>query len=96
MLFIVTYKVPSENIVEVWNRFTSGNPDDEYPEGVKQICRYHGVASDSGVIIVESDSAVDVSRWCSKWSDLAELTAEPAITDEEAYQVCVEALKNRK
>jgi len=31
-----------------------------------------------------------------KWSDLAELTAEPAITDEEAYQVCVEALENRK
>ena len=96
MLFIVTYKVSSENIVEVWNRFTNGNPDDEYPEGVKQICSYHGVASDSGVVIVESDSAVDVSRWCSKWSDLAELTAEPAITDEEAYQVCVEALENRK
>ena len=89
MLFIVTYKVRSENIVEVWNRFTSGNPDDEYPESVKQICRYHGVASDSGVVIVESDNAVDVSRWCSKWSDLAEL-------DEEAYQVCVEALENRK
>ena len=45
------------------------------------------------MIIVESDSAIDVSRWCSKWSDLVELTAEPAITDEEAYQVCVEALK---
>ena len=41
------------------------------------------------MVIVESDSAVDVSRWCSKWSDLAEL-------DEEAYQVCVEALENRK
>ena len=27
---------------------------------------------------------------------LAGLTAEPAITDEEAYQVCVEALENRK
>ena len=66
MLFIVTYKVPSENIVEVWNRFTNGNPDDEYPECVKQICRCHGVASDSGVMIVEPDSAVDVSRWCSK------------------------------
>ena len=36
------------------------------------------------------------SRWCSKWSDLAELTAEPEITDEEAYQVCVEALEARK
>ncbi len=48
------------------------------------------------MIIVESDSAIDVSRWCSKWSDLVELTAEPAITDEEAYQVCVEALKNRE
>ena len=96
MLFIVTYKVRSENIVEVWNRFTSGNPDDEYPESVKQICRYHGVASDSGVIIVESENALDVSRWCSKWSDLAELTAEPAIIDEEASQVCVEALEIRK
>jgi len=48
------------------------------------------------VVIVESNSAVDVSRWCSKWSDLAGLTAGPAITDEEAYQVCVEALENRK
>ena len=65
MLFIVTYKVRSENIVEVWNRFTSGNPDDEYPESVKQICRYHGVASGNGVVLVGSDSAVDASRWCS-------------------------------
>ena len=36
------------------------------------------------------------SRWCSKWSDLAELTAEPEITDEEVYQVCVEALEALK
>ena len=48
------------------------------------------------MVLVGSDSAVDVSRWCSKWSDLTELTAEPAIIDEEAYQVCVEALENRK
>jgi len=96
LLFLTTWKIQPENFITALERFTSGDPTKEFPEGVRLIGRWHAPASTSGVAILESDSPEAVMRWTLKWNDLMDITLEPAVEDEVAGQMALEKLDSKK
>ena len=90
MLFVVKWTLPIENRVTVWN--TLGNmPETEKDKrgDVKLIHRYLKLVGDSGVNVVESDSAEDIMKWAMNWSHLSNITITPVLGESEAYK-CME------
>ncbi len=96
MLFLTTWKIQPENFITALERFTSGDPTQEFPEGVRLIGRWHTPASTSGVAILESDNPEAVMTWTWKWNDLMDITLEPAVEDEVAGQMALEKLDSLK
>jgi len=85
MLFVVKWTLPIENRVAVWN--TLGNmPETEKDKrgDVKLIHRYLKLVGDSGVNVVESDSAEDIMKWAMNWSHLSNITITPVLGESEA------------
>ena len=83
MLFIVKFSIKCENRVTVWNAFGNMTQDDHRKtEGnVKLISRYHKLAGDGGLCIVESESAKDIMAWAINWSHLGDMEVEPVLED---------------
>lgn len=83
MLFLVQWSVNVEDRVTVWNAF--GNMTQENHRdtevNVKLISRYHKLAGDSGVCIVESESAKDIMNWAMNWSHVSDVKVEPVLGD---------------
>ena len=92
MLFITKWKIQPDNFITAIKRFTSGDPTQEFPDGVRLVGRWHAPASSSGVAILESDNPEEVMKWTLKWNDLMDITLEPAVEDESAGQMAIEKL----
>ena len=92
MLFITKWKVQPDNFIAAIKRFTSGDPTQEFPDGVRLVGRWHAPASSSGVAILESDNPEAVMKWTLKWNDLMDITLEPVIEDEQVGPMAAERL----
>ena len=94
MLFIVEWTVPVENRVAVWNAFGNMSEEDHLQSqgSVKMVTRYHKLAGNFGLNIMESDNAEDVMKWCMNWSTLAEMNMYPVLGDSEAQKCVQESL----
>ena len=95
MKFMLTYAFTTDNWVAGLKRFTSGDPAEEFPEGVTMIGRWHNGASRSGIAIIESASAEALMNFAVKWNDILDLTITPVVEDAEAGQVAVELIAER-
>ena len=91
MLFLVEWTRLAKFRVQLWNAFGNMSEKDlQAPQGsVKMISRYHKLAGDAGLNIVESDNAEDIMKWCMKYSHMAEIKISPVIEDAGAKK-CVE------
>ena len=63
---MLTYAFTSYNRVSGLKRLTSGDPTQEFTDGVTMIGRWHNVASLSRVAIVESNSAETLMNYAVK------------------------------
>ena len=94
VLFVTKWKIKPEHFIDAIKRFTSGDPSEEFPEGVRLVGRWHIPASNSGVAVVEADNAESAIRWTLKWNDLMDITLEPAVEDETGVQMAIEQLSS--
>jgi hypothetical protein len=46
--------------------------------------RWHGVATNKGVCVVESDDSLAIAKWLADWTDVVSYGIYPALSDEEA------------
>ncbi len=74
-----TFKPEHRNAVQARFKETGGLP----PAGVKMLGRWHGIGTNKGVCLAESDDALAVAKWAQKWSDLMSFDVYPALSDED-------------
>jgi hypothetical protein len=81
MLHVIawTFKPEHRNAVQARFKEAGGLP----PEGVKMIGRWHGVGTNKGFCVAESDDPLAIAKWAQKWSDLMSFDVYPALTDED-------------
>ena len=84
MIHIIAWNFKPEHRNAVQSRFkeTGGLP----PEGVKMLGRWHGVGTNKGVCVAESDDALAIAKWAQKWADLMSFDVCPALTDEDTVK----------
>ena len=85
MIHVMTFTFKPEHRNAVIARFkeTGGLP----PEGVKMLGRWHGIGTNKGVCVAESDDPLAVAKWGQEWSDLMSFDIYPVLTDEEMAKV---------
>jgi len=85
VIYVATWNFKPEHrdVADARFRETGGLP----PEGVKMLGRWHGIGTNKGVCVAESDDALAVARWAQKWSDLMSFDIYPALTDEDTAKV---------
>lgn len=81
MMYVVawTFKPEITNAVQARFREIGGL----LPEGVRKLGRWHGIGTNKGVCVAESDDALAMARWVGTWSDLMSFDIYPALTDED-------------
>jgi len=81
MIHVMTFTFKPEHRNAVIARFkeTGGLP----PEGVKMLCRWHGIGNNKGVVVAESEDPLAFAKWLLEWSDLASFDVYPALNDED-------------
>jgi len=81
MIYVAAWSYTPENVRSIIARFkeTGGLP----PAGVKLLGRWHGVGTNKGVVVVESDDPVTMAKYLNGWADLASFDVYPALTDED-------------
>lgn len=84
MIFVIAWTFKPENRDAIQARFkeTGGLP----PEGVKMLGRWHGIGTNKGVVVAESNDAVAVAKAAQGWSDLMSFDVYPALTDEDTVK----------
>ena len=82
MIHVIAWSFKPEQRDAVQARFkkTGGLP----PKGVKMLGRWHGIGTNKGVCVAESNDALAVAKWAQEWSDLMSFDIYPAQTDEDA------------
>ena len=90
MLFAAEINYRGSDVDTIVRRF-AGVGDDEFPEGVRLVNRYHSPGTKWGVVIVDVDNVVALQLWLAQWIDILDITLHPVTTDETVAPV-VEAM----
>tara|TARA_S200000501_G_scaffold172954_1_gene162924 strand:- start:262 stop:567 length:306 start_codon:yes stop_codon:yes gene_type:complete len=72
MIFMCTYQVDRDKQAETQAFFANMTEEQiagEYPNGVKQISRWHDVPNGNGWVVVETDNQEALTSWIMSWSD---------------------------
>ena len=59
--------------------------------GVEMIARYHSANGQQGVVIVESDSPVNLASWAEQWDSVITIEIHPCNEDDGAMQAIEQA-----
>ena len=90
MLFKITYAIREEMIHDAQTQFAT---TEEKWYNLKLIGRWHEPSS-TGVMIVETDNAQDVAKYCQQWNRLCKMEVTPVTTDEQVAEVLQATLNN--
>ncbi|MHA3892993.1 DUF3303 domain-containing protein [Acinetobacter sp. GXMZU3951] len=93
MLFIVKYKVRSENRNAAMERFLESGG--KVPTGIKLLGRWHTVAQLSGFAVIEASDAESIQQWVMEWNDILSMKAFPALTDEQIAPMMMAVLAKK-
>ncbi|SDH95479.1 DUF3303 domain-containing protein [Pseudomonas panipatensis] len=82
MLFIISWTISTDKRNSAITRFlkTGAKP----PAGVTMKGRWHTVGRSGGFGLAETDDPLRLQQWMLEWSDLMQMEAYPALTDEQA------------
>ena len=95
MLFAAEINYEGTDVNPSVQRFADVAGEDEFPEGIKLIQRYHSPGTKWGCVVVEADSVVALQLWLSEWIDVLDIKLHPVTTDETVAPV-VEAMLSRQ
>ncbi len=74
MIFMCTYQVDRDKQADTQAFFanmTDEQIEGEYPDGVKQIGRWHDTPNGRGWVVVETDNVEALTTWMMGWSGQA-------------------------
>ena len=100
MIFMCTYKVDRDKQTDTQAFFANRSDEQiagEYPDGVKQIGRWHDVPNGKGWIVVESDNQEALTSWLMGWSGQCTFpTVTPVLGDEAGSKLIKEMLLSQE
>jgi len=85
MLFMCTYQVDKDKQADTQAYFTNMTQeqiDGEYPDGVKQIGRWHDMPNGRGWVVVEADNQEALTSWMMGWSGSATFPIVAPVMDD--------------
>ena len=85
MLFMCTYQVDKDKQADTQAYFTNMTQeqiDGEYPDGVKQIGRWHDMPNGRGWAVIEADSQESLTSWMMGWSGSATFPIVTPVMDD--------------
>ena len=91
MLFMCAYQVDRDKQADTQAFFANMTEEQiaaEYPDGVKQVGRWHDVPNGNGWIVVETDDQEALTSWILSWSGSVLFpTVTPVVGDETARKL---------
>ena len=97
MLFMCTYQVDRDKQADTQAFFASMTQEQisgEYPDGVKEIGRWHDVPNGNGWVVVETDDQEALTSWIMGWSGQCTFpTVTPVLGDDAARKLVKAMLK---
>jgi hypothetical protein len=88
MIYVIAWTFKPENRDAIQDRFMAfRTPGGRPPEGVSLLGRWHGVGTNKGVGVAESDDPVAVAKLLEKWTDLMSFDVYPALNDQDVAEV---------
>ena len=94
MKFMVTWNIHQDKREEVLKVWCSMSPEERADTGstARIIGRWHNLSKMTGVAIMESDSAAELSAYLLKWNSWMDIDIAPVLEDEESVAVAKDAL----
>ena len=95
MIFMLTYQIDRDKQVECQTFFTQMTDEQiagEYPEGVKQIGRWHDVPNGNGVIIVETRDQEALTSFIMNWSGMCTFPIVKPVVDDATARKLMKAM----
>ena len=92
MIFLLQYQCDRETQAEVQAFFANMTDEQiakEYPEGVKQICRYHDVPNGNGVVIVDAANEETLTSFLMGWSKYCTWPVVKPVVDDDTARTIV-------
>ena len=89
MLFLISWKVKSENRISCFNTFAKMTPEDDLKDtgdGIKVIGRWHLLDGSGGECIAECDDASKLNSWLLNWSPICDINVSPVVEDASARE----------
>lgn len=97
MLFMCTYQVDRDKQADTQAFFANMTQEQisgEYPDGVKEIGRWHDVPNGNGWVVVETDDQEALTSWIMGWSGQCTFpTVTPVLGDDAARKLVKAMLK---
>ena len=95
MIFMCTYQIDREKQADCQAFFATMTEEQiawEYPDGVKQIGRWHDLPNGRGVVILETDDQEALTMWIMGWSGLATFPIVTPVVDDTDGRKIVNAM----
>jgi len=95
MIFMCTYQIDREKQADCQAFFATMTDEQiagEYPDGVKQIGRWHDLPNGTGVVIVETDNQEALGMWIMGWSGFATFPIVTPVVDDTDGRKIVNAM----
>lgn len=87
MLFLIKWKINSENRVACWNAFGNMTPEDDLNDAGPNITivgRWHHLGGEGGVCICETNDPRALNSFMLNWSPICDITVNPVVDDASA------------
>ena len=84
MLYLISWRIKSDNRVACWNAFGNMTPDDDLKDAgdsISMVGRWHKLGGSGGVCVCECGNHADLNSWMLNWSPICEISVEPVVTD---------------
>ena len=94
LIFMCTYQVDRDKQAETQAFFANMTEEQiagEYPNGVKQITRWHDVPNGNGWVVVETDNQEALTSWIMSWSDSVIFPVVTPVVDDNSARKLVRA-----
>ena len=87
MLFLINWKIKSENRVACWNAFGNMTPEDDLKDAgpnIRIVGRWHHLSGDGGVCICDTNDSSALNSFMLNWSPICNITVNPVVDDASA------------